>query len=358
MHIIRSLSVTLLLLLLASCGTQIPSVRVTPTAPLSLRSLAQARGISIGTAVNIQALRSDPQYRETLSHEFNMVTPENSLKFASIHPSPNVYSFQDADTIVAFAKAHAMQVHGHNLVWSKYLPTWITQGNFSRAALTSILREHIMTVVSHYRGQVNIWDVVNEPVNDNGTLQDSVWLRDIGPDYIDLAFQWAHEANPKARLFYNDYNTEWYQKKSDAVYALLKGLLQRGVPISGVGLELHLIHGKSPNLQYLLANMKRLADLGLEVDFTETEVGTYDLPGTMEEKLATQAQIYRDILSVCLVVLSCKAFVIWGFTDRYSWLSQFTRHPEESLIFDTSYHPKPAYFALADVLSRKSTFSQ
>src|SRR5712691_10928123 len=112
MHIIRGMTVILLLLLLASCGTQIPSIRVTPTAPLSLRSLAQARGISIGTAVNIQTLRSDAQYRDTLSREFNMVTPENSMKFAFIHPSPEVYSFQDADTIVAFAKAHAMQVRG------------------------------------------------------------------------------------------------------------------------------------------------------------------------------------------------------------------------------------------------------
>lgn len=157
--------------------------------PTTLRSLAQARGISIGTAVNIQALRSDTQYSETLSREFNLVTPENAMKFASIHPSPNVYSFQDADTLVAFAKAHAMQVHGHNLVWSKYLPTWITQGNFSRDALTAILREHITTVVAHYRGQVNIWDVVNEAVNDGGALTDSVWLQGLGPDYIDLAFR-------------------------------------------------------------------------------------------------------------------------------------------------------------------------
>lgn len=329
------------------------SINPTPTstpAP-TLRSLAQPRGISIGAAVSLQPLQTDPQYRDTLARQFNMLTPENAMKFAAIHPSRNTYTFEDADSIVAFAQAHNMQVRGHNLAWYKTIPSWVTKGNFSRTELINILREHIMTVVSHYRGSVNIWDVVNEAIDNNGALRDSVWLRVIGPDYIDLAFRWAHQANPQARLFYNDYDGEGLGRKSDAIYNLLKGLLQRGVPISGVGLQMHIGLAGYPKPQDVLANMKRLAALGLEVQITEMDVAIQGDPRSMDAKLAAQAQIYRDMLSACLAVQNCTAFVMWGFTDRYSWIPLATGHPDAPLIFDGEYRAKPAYDALLDVLT-------
>jgi endo-1,4-beta-xylanase len=217
-------------------------------------------------------------------------------------------------------------------------------GSFSREEWINILRDHITTVVSRYQGKIYAWDVVNEAVNDDGSLRDTVWLRNIGPEYLDLAFRWAHEADPNALLFYNDYGGEGLNQKSNAIYDLVNGLLDRGVPINGVGLQMHVSLEYSPSPQEVAENMARLSNLGLDVHITELDV-RLELPVT-EEKLAAQARIYQELLEVCLNVDNCKAFVMWGFTDRYSWISSFFRGYGSALIFDSSYHAKPAYYAL------------
>jgi len=334
-----------LALLTVSCGNASTQVVPKPatSAPLqALRSLAQARGMYIGTAVNVDALQNEEQYREVLAREFNIMTPEVSLKFDATEPERNQYDFAEGDTIVAFAKAHNMQVRGHTLVWFRALPSWLTAGKFSRSELMQILRGHIFTEVAHYQGQITIWDVVNEAVNGDGTLRDTIWLRGIGPDYIDWAFRWAHEANPQARLFYNDFGGEGSGRKSDAIYSLVKGLLQRGVPIGGVGLQMHIGIDSYPAPQAVLANMQRLTALGLEVQITEMDVQIQGDRRPVQTRLALQAQVYRDMLGVCLEVVGCTAFVMWGFTDLYSWLPG----PDAPVIFDRDYRPKPAYFAL------------
>lgn len=342
----------MLLALLISCGQvskQAPPNQTppSPTSSLpSLRSLAQARGFSIGTTVDVDALQGEGQYRDILTREFNMVTPEVSMKFDATEPERTVYTFEEGDTLTAFAKMYNMQVRGHNLVWFRALPSWLTTGQFSRDELMGILREHILTEVSHYRGQVDIWDVVNEAINNDGSLRDSIWLSGIGPDYLDLAFRWAHEANPEARLFYNDYGGEGLGQKSDAIYNLVKGMIQRGVPINGVGMEMHVSLGEYPRPDDVLANMKRLATLGLEVQITEMDVKIQDDARPIQARLNAEAQIYYNMLSVCLAVKQCTAFVMWGFTDRYSWIPGATGHPDAPLIFDEEYRPKPAFFAL------------
>ncbi|HEY6284157.1 MAG TPA: endo-1,4-beta-xylanase [Ktedonobacteraceae bacterium] len=352
-------SFLLLVLLTTSCGqasTQIQKDQAVPKPSISvpsLRSLAQAHGIFIGTTVNVDALQEEQQYREVLATEFNMVTPEVSMKFDATEPERSHYTFTEGDTLVAFARAHSMQVRGHNLVWYLALPSWLTTGHFSRDELLSILHAHILAEVSHYRGQVNIWDVVNEAINNDGTLRDSIWSRGIGPDYLDLAFRWAHEANPQARLFYNDYGGEGLSQKSNAIYNMVSGMIKRGVPINGVGLEMHVSIDGYPQPKDVLANMKRLTALGLEVQITEMDVKIQDDPRPMQVRLAAEAQIYRAMLSTCLAVEQCTAFVMWGFTDRHSWITSATGHADAPLIFDAAYHPKPAFFALLDVLNQK-----
>lgn len=284
-----------------------------------------------------------------------MVTPEVSLKFSETEPQRDVYTFAKADSIVAFAQAHQMQVRGHNLVWYTDLPAWLTNGNFTRDELIAILRNHIMTEVTRYRGQVSIWDVVNEAIGDDGTMRDSIWLRGIGADYIDMAFQWAHQADPQARLFYNDYGGEGLGRKSDAIYALVKGLLARGVPLDGVGLQMHISLDRSPNPQDVLANMQRLTALGLEVQITEMDVKTQDDARPMQAKMTVEAQLYSEMLQTCLSVTRCTAFVMWGFTDAHTWIPAYTGHPDYPLIFDASYHPKPAYYTLMQVFNQFST---
>lgn len=325
-------------------------------APNPLRSYAQEQGFFIGSAVNIQAFQNDAQYTATLGYEFNSVTPETSLEFATVHPAPNVYNFQEADSIVAFAKAHGMRVRGHPLLWPNSpniaLPDWLRKGHFTRDQLLAIMHDYITKVVSHFRGEIPIWDVLNEAIDPSGHLRDCIWLRVIGPDYITWAFRWAHEADPKAQLVYNDYANDSLGVKSDAVYNLLKNLIQQGVPVSGVGFELHLRIGGEPPLDQMRANINRLAALGLKIHVTEMDVITSNVNEPEAEKLSAEAKIYYDMLSVCLETKACKEFTMWGFTDRYTWILWLLKRQDMPLIFDSSYHPKPAYNALVNAFTR------
>ncbi len=355
-------SLLFLILLITSCGqapTRVPPNKTVPASPTpgatsinTLRSFAQARGFYVGAAVSVGALLKEQPYRDILATEFNMLTPEVVMKFDAIEPEQGHYNFTEGDTLVAFARAHSMQVRGHNLVWYLALPTWLTTGHFTRDELLSILHAHILAEVSHYRGVVNIWDVVNEAINNDGSLRDSIWSRVIGPDYLDLAFRWAHEANPRAHLFYNDYGAEGLGQKSDAVYHLVAGMIKRGVPINGVGLQMHVSLDNYPRPQDVLANMKRLTALGLEVQITEMDVKIQDDSRPMQARLSVEAQIYHDMLGTCLAVAQCTAFVMWGFTDRHSWIPAATGHSDAPLIFDALYQPKPAYYALLNVLQQ------
>jgi endo-1,4-beta-xylanase len=338
---------------------------VTIPTNVHLRDLAQAHSLFLGAAVNMSALQSDRTYATLLGQQFDMVTPENAMKFGATEPQQGVFDFTQGDALVAFARAHGMQVRGHNFVWHQALPSWLTAGHFSKAQLMTILQNHITTVLQHYQGEVNIWDVVNEAINDQGNLRRNIWLDTIGPDYIAQAFRWAHEADPQAHLFYNDYSADGLGTKSDAVYQMVKGLVQSDVPIYGVGLQMHVSISHSPSEQDVLANMRRLAALGLKVHITEMDVSLtnnyepFVSPVTIHatpDQLARQAQIYHAILNACLVTKACEAFVMWGFVDRYSWLngnSLVPNHTNAPLIYDENYHPKPAFAALVEALNGK-----
>ena len=319
----------------------------------ALRELAERRHFYIGAAVAAQPLNSDSSYAGWLAREFNLVTTENALKFGPLRPDRASYDFRDADAIVAFAESHHMRVRGHTLVWKRQDPEWLTQGTFSRQELLGILRDHILHVVGHYRGRMYAWDVVNEALRDSlpldpdidESLRRNLWLRGIGPEYIDLAFRWAHQADPRALLFYNEARAGESGPRADAVYALVHRLLQRGVPIHGVGLEMHLSVSTPPDTASIAANMRRLAALGLQIQVTEMDVGLKGATGTPAEQLAAQARIYESVLKTCLSISRCTAFVMWGLTDRYTW-----RYPDTPLVLDRAYQPKPAFQALRSVL--------
>ena len=320
---------------------------------MPLRQLAAARHIDLGAAVSAGALHDDKLYRKWLASEFNLLSTENALKFGPLRPTRDSYDFRDADAIVNFGERHGQRVRGHTLVWKRQLPKWLVEGTFSRAALTAILREHIQTVVGRYRGRVYAWDVVNEVLADrvperpapDSVLRPTLWLKGMGPQYIELAFRWAHEADPYARLFYNEAGIEEGGPKSDAAYALLSDLLGRGVPVNGVGFQMHTSLLRSPDTARVARSMARFAQLGLEIQVTEMDVAFGNAPGTESEKLAAQATIYREVLGVCLATPRCTAFVMWGMTDRYSW-----RYADTPLILDRTYQPKPAYEALKQAL--------
>lgn len=308
--------------------------------------------IWIGTAVLADPLQTDPRYAEVLAREFDMVTPEIAMKFEVLQPSRGEFDFRDADAIVQFAEQHQMRIRGHVLVWHEQLPAWLREGQFTREELISILHNHITTVVERYRGRVYAWDVVNEAIDPAkpNNLRDTLWLRGIGPEYIPLAFEWAHAADPDALLYYNDYGAEQPGPKFQAVQALIEELHTDGVPLHGVGLQTHVRVIDAPTQPEVETVLRHWQQLGLRADITEMDVQIQDGSGTYAEVLAQQAAVYRQVAQACRDVPMCQGFTTWGFTDRYTWIPQFTGNNDEPLLFDAEYQPKPAYSAVADTL--------
>lgn len=322
-----------------------------------LRELAEQNDFYIGAAARSIYL-SDPQYTGTLAQEFNMITPEQEAKFCELQPQQGTFDFDELDRLIDFAEENDMVVRGHTLLWHRCTPDWVLNGEFSREEAIDIMREHIFTVMQRYQGRIAIWDVVNEAMDDNGNLRNTIWLQLIGEEYIDLAFQFAREADPDALLFYNDYDGEGRSNKANAIYELVAGMVGREIPIDGVGLQMHIDLGDSEayqavNTTNLTNNLNRLGELGLQVQITEMDV-YYEGEAT-EEVFDRQAGDYYRVLQTCLNHEACTALVIWGVHDQVSWLRQ-EEHSEntdvEPLIFDGEYQPKPAYFALLDVLAR------
>jgi endo-1,4-beta-xylanase len=330
-----------------------------PSYAQPLRELADHRGVRIGAAVDPARL-SEGEYAGVLAREFNQIEPENSAKFGPIHPSPNGYNWGPMEALVAFGGSHQMAVRGHTLVWHRQNPAWLTKGDASTEQLATTLQEHIASVVGHFAGKIYAWDVVNEAFNDDGTFRSTLWsdspgIGFKGTGYIEQALRWAHVADPKALLFYNDYSAEGMNAKSDAIYKMAQDFKERGVPLDGIGLQMHLT-ANPPPLAGMESNIKRLTELGLQVQITELDVRLpIDSAGKASETLlATQAQVYRDVVALCLKFPRCTAVQIWGFTDKYSWVPRSFQGTGAALPFDALFQPKPAYDAIQSAFRRVS----
>jgi endo-1,4-beta-xylanase len=319
------------------------------TGSKTLKQLAKPTGVRIGTAVDTTALADDATYSKAVAAQFNTVTPENVMKWEVVEPQRGKFDFTEADKLVAFAKAHHQKVRGHTLVWHSQLPAWLKNGlddgSIGKAEARRILKQHIATEMGHFKGDIWAWDVVNEAFNDgdSGTLRDSPWLKALGPDYIKDAFRWAHKADPKAILFYNDYNIEGINPKSDAVYKLVKELRSEGVPIQAVGVQGHL-STEYPLPDDMQANLHRFGKLGLKTAVTEADV-RIKLPASFAEVQA-QSNGYSYMLQSCLLERSCISFTVWGFTDKYSWVPATFAGEGQANLYDENYQPKPAYEAV------------
>jgi endo-1,4-beta-xylanase len=329
----------------------------------SLRQAAESSGVLVGTAVRPYALL-EAAYSDTLAREFNLVEPEDAMKWLALRPSSDAFDFRDADAVVRFAQAHAMKIRGHCLVWDHNNPDWLTHGNFTPAQLSQLLHEHIVTVMKHYAGQVFAWDVINEALDENGRPRNSPWYNQPGigfaennTAYIEQVFRWAREADPHALLFYNDNGGEGSGVKSDALYAMVKNFKQRGVPIDGVGLQMH-ISSLDLDTAAIAANIARLTALGLQVHITELDVSLPLIGGEVQKSdLARQAEVYHGIVRACLQSMGCTAIQTWGFTDRYSWIGSHSHGARgAALPFDRAYQPKPAYDAwVAELTAGRKT---
>ncbi|MTE22317.1 1,4-beta-xylanase [Streptomyces sp. TRM43335] len=301
---------------------------------------------------------SDRKYRKILGQQFNSVSPENQMKWEFLHPERDRYDFEAADAIVEFAQRHKQVVRGHTLLWHSQNPEWLEEGDFSKEELRAILHDHITTVVGRYAGKIQQWDVANEIFDEQGNLrtEENIWIRELGPGIIADAFRWAHQADPKAKLFFNDYGVEDVNAKSDAYHELTRELLAQGVPVHGFSAQAHLSmrYGFPSSLE---ENLRRFDELGLETAITELDV-RMDLPESgkpTRAQLEQQADWYQRTLSACLAVADCNSFTIWGFTDKYSWVPVFFEGEGSATVMTEDFVRKPAFHALRSTLKEAKT---
>src|SRR3954454_15928891 len=309
----------------------------TPDSP-PLHALAAPIGLKIGTAVAPEDL-DNRAYEKIAGQQFNVVTPENELKWETVEPTRGTYDWSAADRLVDFAQADGEQVRGHVLLWHNQNPQWlvngVNNGTISNAELRELLHRRITDQVTHFKGKIWQWDVANEFLadgwspapNEHGINSDNFWVAHLGEGIIADAFRWAHAADPDALLFYNDYNItgeDGNNAKSDAAYALVKRLLDQGVPIHGVGEQGHLDTQYGFDAARFQADLQRFADLGLKVAVTEADVRTFvDSPETQvptsAADAAKQLQYWDGLLNGCLAIQQFISFTAWGVDDAHSF---------------------------------------
>jgi len=302
-----------------------------------LRDYAKVLNLNFGSPT--QGLK--PQMQDSLSNNFNFTIPGNSLKFNMVEPKQGKFDFRYADSVVDFAEKHGMKVKGHCLIWHWSEPGWLwyysVHGHPTREGMLKIMKTHIDSVVGHFKGRINEWDLVNEAILDKPDAQGSClknthWRSIIGPDYIDSAFVFAHRADPKAYLYLNDYSGEMNfpqeKVKADMIYEFVKGLVKRGIPIHGVGLESHINNIADEFAIYL--NIKRYAELGIRVAMTETDI--------MHSSFSPIA--WTAMLNAAVANYNFTTFVVWGMTDQYSWKGRDC----DCLMWDVNFKRKPSVF--------------
>lgn len=304
-----------------------------------LRSLAANRNIQVGFAA-LQSFYHRPDgaiYAATAALEYDIVTPENSMKMDYLNPEPGRYQFAATDNLVAFANAANMSIHGHPLIWYRQLPAWIL--NSDVGTRETHMRDYINRVMNRYANVMPVWDVINEPMADDGSLRDSVWLEAMGSSYIDIAMTEARAAAPTGTLLINEFDIAMAGPKFDGLMSVVDDLQQRDIPLDGIGFQLHLFTSFD-QFDELRSNFSAVAQRGLDIYITELDVSLADGASTQQ-----QADVYRQIVSICLEQPNCKAIQTWGLTDQYSFRSIF-----DPLPFDRAYQAKPAYQAIQDAL--------
>jgi len=299
----------------------------------------------------------DPAYESGVIGNFNLLTAA-SMYYSETEIGQGEFTFGDGDAMVAVADANGVPVHCHHLIGPNiYLPGWVKNGNFTAAQLTGIMNTHIQTLMGHFKGKCASWDVIEEALNPDGTVDtstDNVWGNVIGPSYIDTAFQTARQADPKVKLYWNDYGIENQSTKAMGFYTVLSGMQQRGTPIDGVGLESHFTPDSgllySPDLASMAANMAQLAKMGLSARISELDM-RINVPATSSE-LADQATAFSIVVQACLNSPNCVSITSWGADDTTSWIAYSGYFPGDgaATLFDPNFQPKPAYTSVMNTL--------
>jgi endo-1,4-beta-xylanase len=329
----------------------------TPATQVDTTTLRSVASFPVGSAMNPDLIKDNTYYYKIASTQYSSLTPENVMKFAATEPSLNQFSYADGDYLVFFAAQHHMRVHAHNLIWYTALPDWVINFQGDSLAWESMFKTHIETVADHFKGEVASWDVVNEAIrDDDGTLRNqdistgdgSIWRKHLGPDYVARAFQYAHEADPNALLFYNDYGQEYNGVKLDSIIALVTKLKTRGIPISGVGIQLHI--DINTNIIGITIALQKLAATGLLIHISELDISVN--PGNNQNLVLTDALMQTQAAKYQFVAETYRASVppaqqygitTWEFSDAVSWIPVYYKRPDWPLPFDASYNKKAAF---------------
>jgi endo-1,4-beta-xylanase len=341
----------------------------TPVDPSSLKEAAASRGILYGAAATKTHLSTDPGFAAAFGAQCDILVPEVELKWDALRPTPDSFNFGPTDWLQHFAGAHQMKFRGHPLVWYQSLPNWFNS-YANRQNAKELMLNHISTVVGRYARKVHSWDVVNEALDPNerkpGGLRSKPWVDLIGPDYIDMAFHAAAQADPHAILVWNENHLEtresWAQAKRDAMLSNLQERLKRNVPIHAIGLQSHL-PGTSPTFNYpeFTSFLRGVSDLGLKIIVSEMDVIDSDLPADENARDQTVANVYYDYLSTVLREKSVIAVLTWGISNRYSWIAGYKPRRDNAharpLPFDEQYQPTPAWRAMIRALQEASARS-
>ena len=367
-----SIKFTLILasILMIGCGEKktTPEVQKEPTLKEAFKS-----NFLIGSAVNDNLVsKKDSLGEQIVLTEYNTITPENSMKWMYMEPEQGKFEFETADKYIDFSTKNDIAFIGHNLVWHSQLAGWVEKIE-SKEELSASLKNHVQTVAARYSGKIHGWDVVNEALNEDGTLRNSLFLKQLGPDYLINSFKWAQEADPKAELYYNDYNMTRQEKRAGAI-KLVKDIQASGARIDGIGMQAH--WGlEDPTLEEIETSILEYSDLGIQVMITEFDItvlpNPWDLEGAevsqnfegnehmnpytkeLPDSVNTQlAQRYKDIFSLFKKHSDkISRVTFWGINDGVSWLNSWpiedrTNYP---LLFDREYNRKPAYYSVLEV---------
>lgn len=364
--------------ILASCGNpEKSSEKLDDTETVTLKEVFKD-DFDIGVALNHNHINGREESAiEIVKTHFNSISPENVLKMGPVHPEQDRYNFEPADKFVEFGVNHNMSIIGHALVWHSQAPDWIyvdKNGNdVSRDTLLLRMKNHIHAVAGRYKGKIHGWDVVNEALENDGSLRQTKWLEIIGEEFIEKAFEHAKEADPKAELYYNDYNL-WKPAKRDGAVRLVKSLLDKGIKVDGIGMQGH--YGIDyPSVEEIEASILAFSELGVKVMITELDIDLlpnptnrqgadveerfeamegYDpykagLPDSVDQKLS---QRYADLFQLFYKHRDkISRVTLWGVADHHSWLNSWTMPGRTNypLLFDRNYQPKKALDAIIEI---------
>lgn len=327
-----------------------------------LKVLAAKHSIELGNFA-MSSYLNDAAYSSILTSQFNLAVIDNTPNWyftdGGLRPSPTTYNFKTMDQVVAYSQQHHMAMQAHHLLWGeeKWLPDWLKNGNYTPEQLMTLVQSHIATVVGRYKGKIKEWSVVNEAFTRGQHIYGlhDWWADHTGGDsYIDQAFIWAHQADPGAVLILNDFDDEHFNSISDAMYSYIKGAKARGIPIGGIGMQMHIDGTHPPDPNEVAQNMQRFGALGVGVYVTEFDVNMSNVPAPDSAKDNIEASIYYDMMRACIESKVCHSFSELGITDKETWYNYMGPSTADArpLMFDQNYQPKPAFYAFRNALAQ------